>query len=86
MKKEHENKIGKALGFYIKYTRMNAAISIAKISKDLKVNPSTIVSIENGLHQASFGTIFAIITYFKMEPNLLFKQIEIELSDSSENK
>lgn len=60
---------------------MNAAISIAKLSSDLQINPSTIVSIEDGKHKASFYIIYSIINYFKIDPNLLFDQIEILLQE-----
>ena len=63
----------------VKYARMNAAISIAKISSDLKINPSTIVSIEDGKHQTSFCIIYTIMAYLKIDSKLLFDQIEIVL-------
>ena len=63
----------------MKHTRMNAAISIAKISNDLKINPSTIVSIEDGKHQTSFCIIYSIMAYLKIDSKLLFDQIEIAL-------
>lgn len=64
---------------------MNAEVSIAKLSNDLKINPSTIVSIEDGKHQAGFSIIYAIMTYFKMDSKLLFDQIEIALNERNEN-
>jgi DNA-binding XRE family transcriptional regulator len=65
----------------MKYARMNAEVSIAKLSHDLKINPSTIVSIEDGKHQASFSIIYTIMAYFKMDSKLLFDQIEIALKE-----
>jgi DNA-binding XRE family transcriptional regulator len=63
----------------MKYARMNAAISIAKISNDLKINPSTIVSIEDGKHQTSFCIIYSILAYLKIDSKLLFDELEIAL-------
>ncbi len=60
---------------------MNASISIAKISNDLKINPSTIVSIEDGKHQTSFYIIYGIMAYLKIDSKLLFDQIEIALKE-----
>lgn len=82
LEKEQQHIISKVIGASIKYARMNAAISIAKISSDLKINPSTIVSIEYGKHQARFSMIYTIITYFKMDSKSLFDQIEIALQES----
>lgn len=60
---------------------MNAAISIAKISNDLKINPSTIVSIEDGKHQTSFCIIYCMMFYLKIDSKQLFDQIEIALKE-----
>lgn len=81
LEKEQHYIISKAIGSALKHARMNAAISIAKISNDLKINPSTIVSIEDGKHQTSFCIIYGIMTYLKIDSKLLFDQIEIALKE-----
>lgn len=86
MEKDKQNIISKTVGATIKYSRMNAAISIAKLSSDLQINPSTIVSIEDGKHQASFCIIYSMINYFKIDPNILFNQIETLLQEDFVNK
>ncbi len=60
---------------------MNASISIAKISNDLKINPSTIVSIEDGKHQTSFCIVYDIMAFLEIDSKLLFDQIEIALKE-----
>ena len=70
----------------MKYARMNAAISIAKISNDLKINPSTIVSIEDGKHQTSFCIIYSILAYLKIDSKLLFEEIEIFIIEKQKDK
>lgn len=86
MEKEQLHTISKALGATIKYARMNASISIAKLSKELDINPSTIVSIEDGKHQTSFCIIYCILSYLKIDSKLLFDQIEMLLKKAGEKK
>ena len=76
MNSTKQNTIGEKLGLFLKYERMRKHISIAKIAMDLNLNPSTIVSIENNKHQASFTIIYLIIVYLKIDKITFFEKIE----------
>lgn len=80
MEKESQNKITKKLGATLKYTRMQQSISIAKISKELNLNPSTVVSIEDGKHQASFINIYTMLIYLNIDLKDFFESIQQEIS------
>lgn len=67
MEKDIQIQISKKIGFAIRQLRMQKEISIAKIASDLHLNPSTIVSIENGQHQASFINIYMITNYLESD-------------------
>jgi len=67
MNKSKQYKIAKKVGAFLKYTRMNKNISISKIAADLKLNPSTIVSIENCKNKASFINVVSMISYLKVD-------------------
>lgn len=73
-------KFTKNLGSYLKYERMNQNISISKIAKAIHLNPSTIVSIEDGKHKASFINIFKIVAYLKIDQRQFLSFIDNELS------
>ena len=66
MTKEQQQQMTKKLGTFLRYERMHKGISIAKIAEDLSLNPSTIVSIEEGTHKTSFVTIYMITNYFSL--------------------
>lgn len=59
---------------------MNKRISIIKISRELKLNPSTIVSIENGRHNASFVNVYKILIYLKINRTLFLEFLSNELT------
>jgi cytoskeletal protein RodZ len=79
LKKNNKYKTLKTIGSYLKYTRMNKNISINKMSNDLSLNPSTIVSIENCKHQALFLNVFMIIEYLEIDVDRFYKEIQKEV-------
>jgi len=64
--KEQQHQMTKKLGTFLRHERMQKGISIAKIAEDLSLNPSTIVSIEEGAHKTSFVTIYMITNYLSI--------------------
>jgi len=73
---DKQNIISEKMGLFLKYERMSKHITIAKISADLNLNPSTIVSIENNKHQASFINIYLILEYLKIEKETFFSALK----------
>ena len=67
--------ISKQVGNTLKYERMRQNISISKIAEAVHVNASTIVSVENAKHHASFLLVYEMINYLKINPSDFFKQI-----------
>ena len=61
---------------------MRQNISISKIAEAVHVNASTIVSVENAKHQASFLLVYEMINYLKINPSDFFKQISSYESSS----
>ncbi len=72
--------ISKQVGSTLKFERMRQNISISKIAEAVHVNASTIVSLENAKHQASFILIFKMINFLKINPTEFFKQISTKES------
>ena len=72
--------ISKQVGDTLKYERMRQNISISKIAEALNVNASTIVSVENAKHLASFLLVYEMVNYLKINPSDFFKQISINES------
>ena len=60
---------------------MNKKITIKKISKALQLNPSTIVSIEDGKHHASFVNVYKILIFLEINHTLFMTYLSNELKD-----
>lgn len=76
MNKNEQHIAIKQIGLFLKFERMRKNISIGKIAAELNLNPSTIVSIEDGKHQASFIKIYMILSYLKINLDDLFEKIK----------
>jgi transcriptional regulator with XRE-family HTH domain len=74
-------KFAKALGAFLKYERMSQKITIKKISKALQLNPSTIVSIEDGKHHASFVNVYKILIFLEINHAFFMTHLSTELKD-----
>ena len=60
---------------------MNNNITIKKIAKALQLNPSTIVSIEDGKHHASFINVYKILMYLNINHAAFMTHLSNELKD-----
>lgn len=76
MNKEASHIISKQIGNILKFERMRQCITIATIADAVEVNASTIVSVEEAKHQASFVLIYGMLQYLKINPAEFFTQIE----------
>lgn len=74
--------VSKTMGNLLKFERMSQHISIAKMAKDLSINPSTIVSIEDAKHHSSFLIIYSMIQYLKIDQLTFFEKIALDESSS----
>lgn len=76
LNKEATHIISKQIGSILKFERMRQHITIATIADAVEVNASTIVSVEEAKHQASFVLIYGMMQYLKINPSEFFKQLE----------
>ena len=82
MNKEATHIISKQIGSILKFERMRQHVTIATIADAVEVNASTIVSVEEAKHQASFVLIYGMLQYLKINPTDFFKLIERNESSS----
>ena len=82
MNKEATHIISKQIGSILKFERMRQNITIATIADAVEVNASTIVSVEEAKHQASFVLIYGMLQYLKINPADFFKLLERNESSS----
>lgn len=82
MNKEATYIISKQIGSILKFERMRQHITIATIADAVEVNASTIVSVEEAKHQASFVLIYSMLQYLKINPLDFFKLLERNESSS----
>lgn len=66
------------MGVYLKYKRMHQGISIAKTARDLSLNPSTIVSIEDGKNSTSFINVYLLCKYLDINFPYFWETISVQ--------
>ncbi len=82
LNKEASHIISKHIGSVLKFERMRQQITIAAIADAVEVNASTIVSVEEAKHQASFVLIYGMLQYLKINPSEFFILLERNKSSS----
>lgn len=78
MTKEKQKKIILTMGLYLKHKRMQQGITIAKIAKDLDLNPSTIVSIEDGKNSTSFINVYLLCKHLDINFPYFLETISVQ--------